>query len=537
MRRSERLTLAAILMLGAALRLWGLTFGLPHPEARPDETIVVITAVGMLYAGFNPHFYFWPPLVFYVVAAIYRVGWEIGHLRGFYQLKFDMFKDAALHVSPYIMVPRVLSLGAGVTTIWLVFKLADRLFDRLTALTAAFFVAMAFVHIRDSHFGVTDVAMTAMVVVSLLALCRTLEDPTRIRRWALTGVLCGLTAATKYNGGIVLAAGLATAAVAMADGPSDKRRRILLGSAALVIATFVTFLCATPYIVLDWPHYSEGLQFDFSVLDKGHGMALDRGWVHHLRFSLWYGLGGPLLLAGAAGIPFLVASSWRKAIVVCTFPLLYFLTVGRGHSVFVRYIVPVVPFLCITAAFILTWTVRRFASAATAPKVVALAAIAISIPSIVRSAAFDYLVSRTDTRVLAQEWIAANVGPQEQVGQIPPVLIYPDFGIPKPANLATFDVNQKAFISGTGTTVVPDWIVVPISPLRVYTIAPEDIGTIANRDYTRALTIAATHGPEPAEWFDQQDLFFMPFSTFTMRDRPGPEIQIFRRRPAADGHP
>ena len=69
-----------------------------------------------------------------------------------------------------------------------------------------------------------------------------------------------------------------------------------------------------------------------------------------------------------------------------------------------------------------------------------------------------------------------------------------------------------------------------MSPLRVYTIAPEEIGTIANSDYTRAVTFAATHGSEPAEWFDQQDLFFMPFSTFTMRDRPGPEIQIFRRR-------
>jgi hypothetical protein len=33
-----------------------------------------------------------------------------------------------------------------------------------------------------------------------------------------------------------------------------------------------------------------------------------------------------------------------------------------------------------------------------------------------------------------------------------------------------------------------------------------------------------------SDWFDQQDLFFMPFTTFTMRDRPGPEIQIFRRQ-------
>ena len=99
MRRRERLVLPAILLFGAALRLWGLTFGLPHPETRPDETTIVVTAVGLLYAGLNPHFFNWPSFEFYVVSAIYRVGWEIGHLRGAYRLMFDMYKDAAVHAS------------------------------------------------------------------------------------------------------------------------------------------------------------------------------------------------------------------------------------------------------------------------------------------------------------------------------------------------------------------------------------------------------------------------------------------------------
>jgi hypothetical protein len=64
----------------------------------------------------------------------------------------------------------------------------------------------------------------------------------------------------------------------------------------------------------------------------------------------------------------------------------------------------------------------------------------------------------------------------------------------------------------------------------VYTLAPDELAAIANRGYERATTIAATHGVETSAWFDQQDMFFMPFTTFAMRDRPGPEIQIFRRR-------
>jgi hypothetical protein len=532
MSRRERLVLGAIVGLGALLRIWGLTFGLPHPEARPDETIVVITALGLLYAGLNPHFFIWPSLVFYTVAALYRIGWEIGHLRGLYRLKFDMFKAAAVHISPYVMVPRAMVVAAGLATIWLVFRLADRLFDRLTALTAAFFLAIAFVHVRDSHFGVTDVPMTMMALAAVLALTRALEEPTRLRRWVVAGVLCGLTASTKYNGGLVLGAGLATAVLALLRQPRDERPRIVRGAGVLVLVTVAAFLCTSPYVVIDWPHFSEALRFDFDVLGRGHGMALERGWIHHLTFSLRYGLGPPLLVAAIVGIPLLVATSWRNAVLLLTFPLLYYYTVGRGHSVFIRYIVPVVPYLCISAAFALVWAVRRVASPATAPKVVALAAVALSIPSIVRAVAFDDLVSRTDSRVLAQEWIAAHVGPHEQVGQIPPVLIYPDFGVQKPQNLVTFDVNQKAFVSDTGRAV-PDWIVVPISPLRVYTVAPEEVGTIATRDYVLEATIPVSRGVEPPEWFDQQDQFFMPFANFSLRERPGPEIRIYRRRAAS----
>src|SRR5262249_8696402 len=154
-----------------------------HSETRPDETTIVVTAIGLLYAGLNPHLFHWPSLEFYVVSAIYRIGWEIGHLRGLYRLKFDMYKDAAVRITPFLIVPRVLSAIAGIVTIWLVYKLADRLFDRLTALTAAFFLAVAFLHVRDSHFGVTDVPMTALVVGASFVLCSVFEDPTRIRAW------------------------------------------------------------------------------------------------------------------------------------------------------------------------------------------------------------------------------------------------------------------------------------------------------------------------------------------------------------------
>ncbi len=403
----QRALLAVILLGGAALRFWAIGFGLPYPEARPDETTIVITSTGLLYGGMNPHFFHWPSLMFYIVAAVYRIGWEIGHLQGHFVLKFDMFKDAAVHAGPYIMVARVIAAASGTLTIWLVYKLALRLFDRLTAITAAFFVAAAFLHVRDSHFGVTDVPMTALVVAAMLPLATLLGDPSRVKTWVFAGALAGLAASTKYNGGVVAASGVAVAMVHLAGGDATARRDAVRGLAAYAGAALIAFLAGTPYALLDWPHFIEGLRFDASHLMEGHGVVLGRGWRYHLTFSLWYGMGAPLLFAALAGLA-VVWRSWRKAILLCSFPLLYFFVVGRGYTVFVRYITPVVPFLCLAAAIFVVELTRRIVAPARLPGAVAAIAVLIVWPSLVRDWRFDRLMGQTDTRVLATDWVNAR---------------------------------------------------------------------------------------------------------------------------------
>jgi hypothetical protein len=236
------------------------------------------------------------------------------------------------------------------------------------------------------------------------------------------------------------------------------------------------------------------------------------------------------LIAGLAGIVVLTIVSWRKAIVVCAFPLIYYFVVGRGYTVFVRYVTPVVPFLCVTAAISTVAVIRKLTPPAMVSRMVALAAILVAIPSLQRALAFDRLIALKDSRVLAAEWVAAHVPAGASIAQTPPVVPSLDFGTPRPAHFATFDPGRGLFVAADGSVVVPDWITMAASPLTVYTTVPAELQAIAQRDYVLVETIRATHGPEPSNWFDQQDQFFVPFTNFSMRDRPGPEIQILRRR-------
>src|SRR2546428_606111 len=145
------------MIIGAALRLWGLQFGLPHPFARPDEEVVVDLALGVLKDP-NPRFFDWGTLFTYVTAAVYAAVFTLERVTG------GPITDAGVARTAFepllILIPRALSAAAGIGTIAVLFAVARELFSRRAALLAALFLAVAFLHVRDSHFGVADVPMT-----------------------------------------------------------------------------------------------------------------------------------------------------------------------------------------------------------------------------------------------------------------------------------------------------------------------------------------------------------------------------------------
>ena len=105
------------------------------------------------------------------------------------------------------LTARVLSATAGVASVWVLFRVARHLFDERTALIAASFLALAFLPVRDSHFGVPDTTATFFVLVSFLFIVRFWESSQR-RDLIVAAVAAGLATSTKYNAAIISLAAL-----------------------------------------------------------------------------------------------------------------------------------------------------------------------------------------------------------------------------------------------------------------------------------------------------------------------------------------
>src|SRR5438874_11831529 len=177
-----------LFVVALSLRLWGINFGLPA-EYRPDEDVTVGRAMGVLHGVLNPHFADWPHLYFYLAAA-----W-LAPLR-----LIGMVSDPA---SGYLGV-RVLDALLGSLTVLLVFEFGRRAYGWLAGFFGAAALAVAFLHVRDSHFGTLDIPLSLVSVAAMYVAYRTLQSR-GFRPLLINGITLGVAASLKYNGALVFA--------------------------------------------------------------------------------------------------------------------------------------------------------------------------------------------------------------------------------------------------------------------------------------------------------------------------------------------
>jgi hypothetical protein len=231
----------------------------------------------------------------------------------------------------------------------------------------------------------------------------------------------------------------------------------------------------------------------------------------------------------------LIARDRRKGALVALFPLSYYLIVGSGYTVFARYIIPVIPFLCLTAAYAVIeaaeWVGVRMGRAQGRPALVALTIVCLSWPSARSVLSFNRIVSRTDSRVLAREWLEQYVPPGSTIAQLGTdgghVLVF------------QHDSSEVKYIRSdlTQPGARPEVVIVNTSPLVAQNRLNSRQVRILSRDYERAIVVTGVPLDEPANIYDWQDDFFVPLTGFKGIERPGPNVTIHIRRGALSNVP
>lgn len=569
--RREHLLLGAILALAVAVRAVGLDFGTPLLHCRPDERTILNLVLRFGSGDLNPHSFNYGSLWLYVLAAAYGAYFALGWVAGWFASPRDLLRLYDFDPTSLLLIARGLSVAMGTATVLLVAQAGRALLGRAEGLLAAALLSLTYLHVRDSHFGTTDVPMTAFLTASLLFLARALRSGV-LRDLALAGLCAGLGASIKYAGALMFVPAAWTYLCRVREeGASLAPDRRALAFAALFA---LGFLAGTPFALLDAPRFVADVLAESRHLAEGHHVALPPGIVQHIRVSLAYGMGAPLLAAAALGSLVLALRRPREAGVLLAFPLAYFALLAPGRTVFVRYAVPLLPFLCVAGAFGLAELGRALAARTwprSAPAWCALLCAAALAPGAMRIAQLDALLRERDNRLVVQDWIQANLpagstlhqavpgelfyGPQwARIDLFPSVeMLERDLAGLVAAGRAErrlrvlidelrergapgfvevgFDPAQARFLSLLREPVAPPrYVLIARHPLRRLPPPPTALLALLERDYALLRSFEVVPLAASRSIYDEQDAFFVPFAGFDDVERPGPSYWLYERR-------
>ncbi len=433
-------TLLLILALALLVRLWGIDHGLPFIY-HPDEPALVRSAYGLRFGNLNPGHFDWPHLHYYLCFFIFesfikfRALLQVLNLRPVFEKIVPLlWRDPAI----FYFLGRLVSTLMGVATVGQTYLVGKKLFDKKMGLVAALFLSLSTLHVAQSHYALLDVSMTFWVTLSLLLSVLILKKG-RTRDYLLAGLFAGFAASTKYHGALVVIPIVVAHFLRILD--ARRRKTLRVSSSTLRVgpvrhrvaegesggefgglllsglAAIVGFLIGTPYALLDSETFlfkedARGFLWQLQNMQGHLGAEAANGWWFHFSITLRRALGPALLGLVVLGILLALYKHRRRDLLLLSFPVFYFLYVGSWTVVYGRYMIPILPMLCLLAASFVFFVVKKFKK----PNLVLglLLGLALLQPAweVVKS---NRILNQTDTRTLAKEWIDENLPSQSKI--------------------------------------------------------------------------------------------------------------------------
>ena len=428
-RRLLHPVLLGLTLAGAlGVRLYGLHWDdgyLFHPDER--QILMVASRLrfpwqepALLFSAespWNPQFFSYGSLPIYllrVVSSLAALRWP-----------------AAGTLSASYVVGRVLSALADVGSIGVLYLLGRRLYGRWVALGAAALMAVTVLHIQLSHFYAVDTLLTLLILATLYLALRLADGPSLERAMAV-GVVWGAAMATKVSAApliLPIAVAWFLGLRRRGDGASGwgwLARGVGGGVLWTGWAALLVFFVLEPYAVLDPWTFLTDVTFEAGMASGAYDVPYTRQYVgtlpylYPLQQLVTWSMGIPLGLAGllGAGVALWdgVGRSRGERLVPLAWLVAYGLLTGSLYAKFARYMLPVVPLLCLYAAWGLVGLLRRARAGGRRARWAAWGAAALVLGgSTLYALGYTRVYSRPHPWVRATAWICDHVPPGSHI--------------------------------------------------------------------------------------------------------------------------
>lgn len=523
MKRAHAVALVVLTLVGGWLRFSSTSFGLPE-KYRPDEEYMLSRALGF-ERDWNPNFTVYPAAQMYVQHGVLRAYARLVGYKSSFREVYAKDKQALAY-----LIARRTSAAFGTATIPAMYLAGARAFGPTAALAAATIVTFSTIHVRESKYATTDAATSFWLTIACWLLLRVVLRG-KVRDSLLAGLVSGFAIASKYPAGAILfGVGLAHFGARRREGRTLWRTFCDLRPYVAVYAAVLTFLCATPYFVLDWDQTVKDFAYQRGFVQNGVGNTLAGwGWSWLTLKVMPDSFGLALALLLAAGVLWGVVRPRPGTLSLVGFVLLACAGMAGSRYAFYRYVLVPLPGLVLLAGRLLgdvADLLARRIRPARAAFAVLLGLFLLLVPSMIRDWKLNRILARRDTRTLAREWILQNVPTPEPIAASDPGTPY---GKPQlPLSYTWVPIEDVDVMRAKGVR----YVLSDSSPLSFYSRGPTEAELAALEQHaTLELDVDPIEAGAPPPVFDMADAFYAPLQHASSMARPGPRIRIWRLKP------
>lgn len=450
--RVLNIALVAVLIVAAFLRFNGLNWDETH-HLHPDERFLSTVTNDLIWPEtfanyFNPDISTLSPysnpnmgLYVYGMLPVYIVKWVAIHLD---KNNYDQIT----------LVGRAMSGLFDIGAILFLFLIAKKLYGKKIALLAAALLSFSVLNIQLSHFYTVDTFANLLILATIYFLLRAQESG----RWidyALTGLMFGLGLASKLSVFTLVVPILVIVGFDFyrrwQDGNIYRAiEHTLLRTLTIFVIAIVTFRIIQPIAFAgpgfwNWtlnPKWVEDI-VEQQKITKGQ---TDLPWVQQwtgrsIAFPLYniilWGMGLPLGLASFAGLVLAAYELLRYRKFEHLIPVTYVGVTFVYHAItfikFMRYFLPIYPFLIMMAAYLIVWLWQNMFVPApqreavpdevtprpslleTARRILFSRLLVTTVSALIVIATFLYalafasIYNRSNTRIAASRWMQQNI--------------------------------------------------------------------------------------------------------------------------------
>lgn len=410
-----------MLATGLLFRAVGISYGLPLWLVS-DEPPFVLATLKMLelktllpvfhQEEFSTFFYFAPYLSYiYLVPFIGILGIKFLVFSG---NTAEFVKFLLGNLSDFFIIARIMSVLAGTTTIWILYKTAMNMFrNRTAALLSAGFLSLSISHALLSHWGRDWSWAVLFFTLSLYTLSQ--SRWTSKKRYAMTAFVAGIAM------GISIVAAFIPIFMALWIFFIDKKKLIKIISDREVLFSAAIFLILSAISIMVFPGGFFFTNSNALAVPK----TLER--LGHTYFSFIHPTvrGDPLLFGWAlAGSLFLLKSKDRDFtekrifsvffLFINVYILIFFFTFYTGD----RYAIYLYPLLALLAGYGMCAAWRYAIKMKSA--IILINALSFAI-MLLAAFQLDRVLLQNDTRIQARSWIEKNIPQGETIIVLAPL--------------------------------------------------------------------------------------------------------------------